>query len=106
MESAKTTKFAGRMVSNTDQDSKKPPPRDVIGTLQRGYRLFISPLLGPRCRFYPSCSQYCVDCVRRFGWLRERYDSLAPAFVAHALHNGLILSLVMTWPQLLDAVYR
>ncbi len=41
-----------------------------------------------------------------FGWLRERYDSLAPAFVAHALHNGLILGLVMTWPQLLDAVYR
>ncbi len=41
-----------------------------------------------------------------FGWLRERYDSLAPAVVAHALHNGLTVSLVMTWPQIFDGVYR
>ncbi|MGI8728255.1 MAG: membrane protein insertion efficiency factor YidD [Solirubrobacterales bacterium] len=36
----------------------------------RGYRRFISPLLGPRCRFYPSCSAYAEDAVRQFGPLR------------------------------------
>ena len=31
------------------------------------YRLFVSPLLGPRCRFQPTCSQYALDAVRRHG---------------------------------------
>ncbi|HXR41792.1 MAG TPA: membrane protein insertion efficiency factor YidD [Acidothermaceae bacterium] len=32
-----------------------------------GYRRFISPLLGPRCRFYPSCSEYAVRAIRVHG---------------------------------------
>jgi putative membrane protein insertion efficiency factor len=36
----------------------------------RLYRLVISPLLGPRCRYYPSCSEYAVDAVRSYGVLR------------------------------------
>ncbi|MBR6439736.1 MAG: membrane protein insertion efficiency factor YidD [Aeriscardovia sp.] len=31
------------------------------------YRRFISPLSGPKCKFYPSCSMYAVIAVRRFG---------------------------------------
>ena len=34
------------------------------------YRLIISPLLGPRCRFYPSCSVYAMDALRRHGALK------------------------------------
>ena len=33
----------------------------------QGYRVAISPLLGPRCRFYPSCSCYAQTAVQRFG---------------------------------------
>lgn len=45
--------------------------------LIRGYQLFISPLLGPRCRFYPSCSHYAQEALqvhglRRGGWLALR----------------------------------
>ncbi len=36
----------------------------------RGYQRLISPLLGPRCRYYPSCSEYAVQAVERFGILR------------------------------------
>ncbi len=36
----------------------------------RGYQRVISPLLGPRCRYYPSCSEYAVQAVERFGILR------------------------------------
>jgi putative membrane protein insertion efficiency factor len=41
------------------------------------YRLFISPLLGPRCRFQPTCSEYAVEAVRAHGawaglWLSLR----------------------------------
>lgn len=34
------------------------------------YQVVVSPLLGPRCRFYPSCSSYTVQALRRHGPLR------------------------------------
>ena len=34
------------------------------------YQVTVSPLLGPRCRFYPSCSQYAIDAVLKHGVLR------------------------------------
>jgi putative membrane protein insertion efficiency factor len=36
----------------------------------RAYRLLISPLLGNRCKYYPSCSEYAVQAIERFGILR------------------------------------
>ena len=36
----------------------------------RLYRRVVSPLLGPRCRYYPSCSEYAVDAVREYGVIR------------------------------------
>ena len=43
----------------------------------RGYRLLISPLLGPSCRFFPSCSEYAEEALQRHGalhgsWLAAR----------------------------------
>jgi len=31
------------------------------------YRLIISPWLGPKCRFTPTCSQYAMDALRKYG---------------------------------------
>ncbi|MEO7744993.1 MAG: membrane protein insertion efficiency factor YidD [Actinomycetota bacterium] len=36
----------------------------------RGYQVAISPLLGQRCRFYPSCSAYAVQALQAHGALR------------------------------------
>ena len=36
----------------------------------RAYRVAVSPLLGPRCKYHPSCSQYALDALREFGVLR------------------------------------
>ena len=33
----------------------------------RLYQLLISPLLGQRCRFYPSCSQYALEAIQKHG---------------------------------------
>lgn len=42
-----------------------------------GYRYGLSPLLGPRCRFQPTCSEYAIEAVKRHGvwagfWLAAR----------------------------------
>jgi uncharacterized protein len=36
----------------------------------RAYQLTISPMFGDRCRYYPSCSEYAVQAIGRFGILR------------------------------------
>ncbi len=38
--------------------------------LIKGYRRFISPLFPPSCRFQPTCSQYAMEAINRFGVLR------------------------------------
>lgn len=38
--------------------------------LIRGYQVGVSPLLGPRCKYHPSCSRYAADAIREFGLLR------------------------------------
>jgi putative membrane protein insertion efficiency factor len=42
------------------------PRKAIIGAI-RGYQLVISPMTGPRCRYYPSCSHYGVEAVRVHG---------------------------------------
>ncbi len=44
--------------------------RTVLLALIRVYRLLLSPLLGPCCRFEPSCSVYAMEAIRRFGAAR------------------------------------
>ena len=45
-------------------------PRTLLILLLRAYQWTISPLLGPACRYEPSCSQYAVEAVSRHGALR------------------------------------
>jgi uncharacterized protein len=44
--------------------------RCVAILLIRLYQWTVSPLLGPRCRFYPSCSHYALEAIERFGTIR------------------------------------
>jgi uncharacterized protein len=45
-------------------------PRQLAVVPLRLYQRLVSPLLGQRCRYYPSCSEYAVQAVGRFGILR------------------------------------
>jgi putative membrane protein insertion efficiency factor len=46
------------------------PIRKLVVLPIRAYQLLISPMTGDRCKYYPSCSEYAVQAVGRFGILR------------------------------------
>lgn len=37
------------------------------------YQMAISPFLGPHCRFEPSCSEYCIQAMKRHGTIKGSY---------------------------------
>jgi putative membrane protein insertion efficiency factor len=45
-------------------------PRWALTTLIRAYQVVVSPLLGPSCRFEPSCSEFAQQAIARHGALR------------------------------------
>ena len=47
----------------------------VVGLL-RGYKLLISPLLGPRCRHLPTCSEYAEEAIAKHGLVRGGWFAL------------------------------
>jgi uncharacterized protein len=54
----------------------------------RFYRVAISPLMAPHCRFFPSCSAYAEEAVRRFGALRGGYLAVKRLSRCHPWHAG------------------
>ena len=63
-------------------------PRKVLLLMIRGYQLGISPMLGPHCRFHPTCSCYAQTAVARFGVLRGLLLSLRRIARCHPLCEG------------------
>jgi uncharacterized protein len=53
-----------------------------------GYRRFISPLLGPRCRFAPSCSEYALGALAEHGAARGLWLAAKRIARCHPFHPG------------------
>jgi putative membrane protein insertion efficiency factor len=62
--------------------------RRLIAATIRVYQYALSPLLGPRCRFYPSCSQYTLEAVMRFGVLKGGWLGMRRLACCHPWHPG------------------
>ncbi|MCS6812786.1 MAG: membrane protein insertion efficiency factor YidD [Cyanobacteria bacterium] len=60
----------------------------VLIALVRGYRLLISPLFPPVCRFQPTCSQYAITAIERFGAVRGSWLTCCRISRCHPLHPG------------------
>jgi putative membrane protein insertion efficiency factor len=56
--------------------------------LLTGYRRFVSPLLLPSCRFYPSCSAYALEAVQVHGALRGSWLAARRLGRCHPFHPG------------------
>ena len=54
----------------------------------RGYQLLISPLLGPRCRFHPTCSHYAIEAIQRFGAVKGAWLAGRRILKCPPLHPG------------------
>lgn len=56
--------------------------------LIRGYQIFLSPLLGARCRFYPTCSQYALIVFREWGFFKGGALTLKRLLKCGPWHEG------------------
>ena len=59
----------------------------LVGVI-RVYQYTLSPLLGPMCRFEPSCSRYMVEALRKYGLLRGGWRGAKRICRCHPWHPG------------------
>lgn len=56
--------------------------------LLRGYKLYVSPLLPPACRFHPTCSEYGYEAMERYGLVKGSLMTLKRLSRCHPFHRG------------------
>ncbi len=61
---------------------------NVVTGLIRGYRIVISPLLPPTCRYHPSCSLYGLQAINRWGMVHGLWLTLCRLLRCHPLATG------------------
>lgn len=54
----------------------------------RFYQWRVSPYIPPTCRFYPSCSQYAVEAIERYGIVRGSWMTVRRLLRCHPFHPG------------------
>jgi len=52
------------------------------------YQKFISPLLGSNCRFLPTCSQYSLEAIDKYGAIKGGFLSVKRISKCHPFHPG------------------
>lgn len=63
-------------------------PKFVVLQLLRAYKWTVSPLFPPACRYVPTCSEYAMEAVDRFGAFRGGFKALLRLLRCHPLSRG------------------
>jgi putative membrane protein insertion efficiency factor len=63
-------------------------PAAALVLFVRLYQVTLSPLLGRCCRFEPSCSQYFIEAVRKYGAVRGGWRGVCRICRCHPFHPG------------------
>ncbi|MDX2216797.1 MAG: membrane protein insertion efficiency factor YidD [Oculatellaceae cyanobacterium bins.114] len=62
--------------------------KTILIGLVRAYRVLISPLYPPVCRFQPTCSQYAIEAIARHGAIRGSWLAIRRISSCHPFHPG------------------
>lgn len=62
--------------------------KQAAAALIRFYQRFVSPLLGPNCRYHPTCSTYALESIERHGMLRGGWLGVRRICRCHPWHDG------------------
>jgi putative membrane protein insertion efficiency factor len=52
------------------------------------YKFFVSPIMPPSCKYYPTCSVYSIQAIKRFGLIKGGYLSLKRILSCNPFSNG------------------
>jgi putative membrane protein insertion efficiency factor len=63
-------------------------PRRLALSIIRAYQLVLSPILGPNCRFHPTCSCYAHTAIERFGVIRGTWLGIRRILRCHPFSEG------------------
>jgi len=62
--------------------------KHVLMGLVRFYRKYISPMRPPCCRFYPTCSQYALEALEKYGALKGGWLAFRRILRCNPFHKG------------------
>ncbi|PSR33958.1 MAG: membrane protein insertion efficiency factor YidD [Sulfobacillus benefaciens] len=62
--------------------------KTIVVGLIRGYQKYISPMTRPSCRYIPTCSQYAVEAVTKYGVGKGGVMAVRRILRCHPLHPG------------------
>ena len=62
--------------------------RTVLISILKGYKAFLSPMLPSACRFRPTCSEYMMDAIEKYGPLRGAWLGVKRLGKCHPFHKG------------------
>ncbi len=82
------TPHSSRSESTTGTTSKLSPLAYVMLAFVHFYRYVISPLIGPRCRFYPTCSTYALEAIKIHGAVKGGWLALKRILRCHPFSQG------------------
>ena len=54
----------------------------------RFYQRYLSPFTGTSCRFYPTCSDYSIQALQKYGFPRGCFKTIIRLFKCHPYHPG------------------
>lgn len=60
----------------------------IMVALIKLYQWTLSPMLGQRCRFYPTCSQYAIEVIQKHGAWRGAFYTIRRLAKCHPWHEG------------------
>ena len=60
----------------------------ILCLLIRFYQVFISPLFPPCCRYYPTCSSYALEAIKKYGPLKGSFLAIRRILRCNPFHKG------------------